>query len=1332
MPLIQKVKADEFYNSGGSIGECKFASMVGIQYNDIGGNGVQWDNANVRGVSGNWIQSVRTLDIADITYPDAHRYPNMADVVAVPPNTRVEFGYWAWNYTGHDVTVDTAVIFTSRADPNNGDLTQLGAGGSYVSVGMNGFPTRSGKAINAYPGTYGVRTNDAGRIVYSFNTIQPVQLQSFNATPIWSGANLSVRYDMVLRNVSTYNLCNIRVRDVMPSGAVYDQSHCINSGQSITVSYSENWGTSYPASIINDPATIWDNNSHTESPNVTMPNIYDGGNAESRPAVAMRDDSNAPAGWNASQPTWGQITNPPMEVTLIPYWFNSGSTQLDLTPNVSIHKTVSDADETNVKTNTSVNRENITYNVSVQNTGGRTLNVNVLDDYDQNYITITNSNGGVDNGDTITWTIPALEHDQTVNYTVQAKIKDLAHGNYTFKNSAKTTNPETPPDETTTNVNARATITLDKRVTDSDENNVNANTVQGDHYSEDERHLTFNINYTNTGDADATGVVLIDNLSEFSNAGLLNRVENISNGGVYDSNTHIITWNISNLGDGESGSVSFEIYLNRSGDIDRNLTNTTTIDSNETAPVTDMTNTTILTPELVINKTDNKDTANTGDTLTYQVTIRNTGTGNGYNLIIKDTLPEYVTDIRNISNNGVYDSNTRVIIWNNTTDPQGIALNNGQSVIYTFEVTIPNIMPVGTTILHNIATVENPTQQPVSGDDNTTVIALPKLDIEKYVKNLTAIEQNRIYNGNNGSYGADADTWFDNENDVRAIAGDVLEFTLVYRNTGNATSPKTWVADHLPRYILDDQGNQFEIIRGEDFISIDDGISPVQNGSAWDIIWNIGDFNVSEEYQVKKFQVRINPDSSVNYTTNDVQRILDNNSDIKSENPQVQSDEDNAVYRIDQPVASITKDSDKVIYQSNEKVIYEITVSNNGDAKAVGIVRDTLPEGMSYVSSNPTVARILNNVMEWDITLDAGQTTTIQITAKFNTPVKDGSFFDNKVVYIYENENKNDRPDVNAEKQVEAIAPIIEVVKEKLDPTVVTPLNIIKYTAKIHNVGKGTAFNASVTDVIDIKFLDVLPETISDGGTYDVNTHTITWNIGDLASNGNIVRTYEARIKFTDEIQNRDVIYNKVTVINDTTDNTDSNTVESEISCGYLEGIVWEDSDKDAMIDKGELRIGNAIIDVSIEDFDKYGAKFVTDKEGHYVATCLPYEQNISVDLIRPNGYVGQTTVDNYMVRLTESGDSTIYKLDENGNTLWVWAGTNFSHADLGLYRTKLSSGSVLGISTMSQTGSALLTAFLGMAFSTIAIYLGLHNRKTILNFAQNNKWKGTLKLLRK
>ncbi len=304
-PSLSVVYADGF-NPTGYVPECQLATVLGVQYNSIGGNGVNWNSSDLDGVNGNWIQSHHFTQVADITYPDAHRYPYIADRVAVPPNTRIEIGEWTYNYSGHSVNIDSINLFTSRSNINDGDLTKLGADGNYGSIGMNGFPTRSGKYISTgFVGNYPNNQSSYGNIIYSFETIQPIQLQSFTATPIWNGANLTVRYTAVIRNVSAYNLCNIRFRDVMPSGAVYDQTHCINSGQNLTISYDENWGTNYPNTIVNDPATIWDNNWHEETQSGTQPSVMTFDDPTIRPGVVMRDDLGAPSNWNAGQPVWG-------------------------------------------------------------------------------------------------------------------------------------------------------------------------------------------------------------------------------------------------------------------------------------------------------------------------------------------------------------------------------------------------------------------------------------------------------------------------------------------------------------------------------------------------------------------------------------------------------------------------------------------------------------------------------------------------------------------------------------------------------------------------------------------------------------------------------------------------------------------------------------------------------------------------------------------------------------------------------------------------------------------------------------------------------------------
>lgn len=1062
---LNPVKADNFYPSQESM-ECQLIGLYGMQYNSIGGNGVQWNAGDVSGVSGSWIQNHHFTDVGTPWYPSAHRYSGVADFVSVPPNTQVDIGVFMFNYSGHGIHVNRLDLWTARSNPSNGDWTRLGSGGTNTtrSFLLNGtWRSRTSKAVAVgWNGSYGNYVDNNGQVFYSFNTIQPIQLQSFTNTAEWDGANLRIRYDMTIRNVSSYALNNINITDVLPDGTTYNQNHNFSAGQTRTITYYADMGTSYPYTITNDPATIRDPNSHTEIVTVRQANDLDR-NPEALPGLFNRNDSPDP-NWYANQPVWGE-TGSDWGVRLIPYWFNSGSVSLQIHPEIGHEKMVRDGDEDWSEDNSitpswdNPGENEFDYRVRVWNDGAGTSNgVRIIDDYDQSLIEILDADGGTDNGNTIVW-----------------DGFDLAHG-----------------EERTFNVRARVIMPLPHGV-----------------------HVALN-----------------------------------------------------------------------------------TIDTEVISP------------------------------------------------------------------------------------------------------------PPGTVV-------------PPQDDTETTITTEASLDIEKYVVNETARDEGRNNSGDNvdhPEYGADADVWYNNNSDVITVAGDELLYTLVYRNTGNANSPDTFVADHLPRYILDENGNQYEIIRAEDFIEVEDGITPVANGGGWDIVWSIGELQVGETWAVKQFRVRINPSSEITLSLDDTQRLIDNVSEIYSSDQTVVPDTDNAIIRVDQPNALITKESDKLIYQSNEEVVYAITVTNNGSSTAIGTMTDTLPEGMHYISSSPEADRVNGRVLEWDLTLEAGETIEVYVNAGFDIPVQDQEYFDNNVVYDYEDINENERPNVQDNAEVQVLAPVVEVEKERIESDVVTPLNTIQYIVRMRNVGSGTAFNVSIKDNIEVDLIEVLEGTISDGGTYDPDTQTILWNIGNVAPDEVVERTFTARVKFGEGIDDGDKIDNQVTVENDTTAVVESNIVTSEINCGYLAGTIWEDFNKNAIIEEGEYRIPDVDIVLTVEDFEEYGVTFESNGEGQYVASCLPYEKDIYVDIVRPNGYIGQSTVDNYMIRLSMSGETIIYKLDDQGEVLYVWAGNSFEHADLGLYRTRLASGSVLGVSTMamSATGVPAIIGLLGATSIAIGLYFGIKNREEL------------------
>ena len=90
-------------------------------------------------------------------------------------------------------------------------------------------------------------------------------------------------------------------------------------------------------------------------------------------------------------------------------------------------------------------------------------------------------------------------------------------------------------------------------------------------------------------------------------------------------------------------------------------------------------------------------------------------------------------------------------------------------------------------------------------------------------------------------------------------------------------------------------------------------------------------------------------------------------------------------------------------------------------------------------------------------------------------------------------------------------------IAKQADRTTVGPGQTVTYTVTASNTGR-----ANVSDAYNVVVRDVVPEglvvdveTISDGGSYDMSTRTISWNVGTLtkgAPGNSVTRTYQASL----------------------------------------------------------------------------------------------------------------------------------------------------------------------------------------------------------------------------
>ncbi len=346
-------------------------------------------------------------------------------------------------------------------------------------------------------------------------------------------------------------------------------------------------------------------------------------------------------------------------------------------------------------------------------------------------------------------------------------------------------------------------------------------------------------------------------------------------------------------------------------------------------------------PSVTISKTDNHVTAQPGETLTYQVTVTNSGDLGAESVQVNDTLPNFLSTPTNISNSGLFSAGH--IVWNNLSVP-------GHGLItLTYDATINAVMPVGTTILHNVASLGcSPFVQidsvsassvfvcPYSGtatDDTSVTVVAPTLSITK--------------TNNSGSF---------------VNPGATVTYTIVVTNAAGATQSATNVVlnDTLPA------GFTYTI------------------GGGSTKSFNLGN---------------IVPGASVTTTytvlvsASQVAGTYANTATADGDNTDPVSATSNVVVHVPQvlgissPTLSLAKTVDHQNSNPGKTVKYTLTVTNSGDGNATNTdISDTLPAGFTFADDG-TSTRI------WHLgTLLAGGHQTITYAVKIGSNVKAGTY----------------------------------------------------------------------------------------------------------------------------------------------------------------------------------------------------------------------------------------------------------------------------------------------------------------------------------------------------
>ena len=347
--------------------------------------------------------------------------------------------------------------------------------------------------------------------------------------------------------------------------------------------------------------------------------------------------------------------------------------------------------------------ETITYVIKITNKGNEDTNgIRTIDSIPEGTEFASISEGGALNNDgKIVWKND-IKAGKTV--TVSFKVVVTADSIDLINNIAKVNGEETPETKTpviTANKTAQVVTIVDK-----EEVLENRDAKVGE-------TIRYTITAKNTTEVDGTTVIKdsIPDGTSFVDG-------TITEKGNFDKENGTITWNNVVVPAKGEVSVSFDVVVNEkttAGKVVKSVSNTATVGNTPTEEVeTKVAN---ITGTKSVDKTE----AKVGETLTYTITLTNSGNGDG-KVTVTDRVPEGTT-IKDSEING-YDSKTNIMTW------KDVEVKAGKSVELTFEVIVND----NTSIIKNKAYVD---ENKIPEEPETSV--KHHYTVEHYTENLDGI-----------------------------------------------------------------------------------------------------------------------------------------------------------------------------------------------------------------------------------------------------------------------------------------------------------------------------------------------------------------------------------------------------------------------------------------------------------------------------------------------------------------------------------------------------------------------------------------------------------------